>query len=128
MWIQYPNVPTLNSVEYQYLIGSDLLVKPVTSAGARASEILFLLSDCWYDVDTMKRMELVSIDGKVGSDSKITVSCYLYLCLSIFNTFSIVYCTIRTISTHFLCTHRYCILILLPSLLPSSYLLQYYVL
>ena len=39
--MQYPNVPALYSVDDQYLIGSDLLVKPVTSAGARASEIQF---------------------------------------------------------------------------------------
>lgn len=62
--MQYPRVPELYSIDDQYLIGSDLLVKPVTSAGATTSQVLFPLSDCWYDVDTMQRVELAgSSDG-----------------------------------------------------------------
>ena len=56
--MQYPNMAQLYSVDNQYLIGSDLLVKPVTSPGATTSEVLFPLSDIWYDVDTMQRMQL----------------------------------------------------------------------
>ena len=56
--MQYPNIPELYSVDNQYLIGSDLLVRPVTSAGATASEIKFPLSDCWYDVDSMQRIPM----------------------------------------------------------------------
>jgi len=58
MWMQYPNIPELYSVDNQFLIGSDLLVRPVTSAGATASEIKFPLSDCWYDVDNMQRIPM----------------------------------------------------------------------
>jgi len=57
MWMQYPKIPELYSVDDQYLIGSDLLVKPVTSAGATTSTVKFPLTDCWYDVDTMQRMQ-----------------------------------------------------------------------
>jgi alpha 1,3-glucosidase len=57
MWMQYPKLSALYSIDDQYLIGSDLLVKPVTSPGATASVIQFPVSDSWYDVDTMKRME-----------------------------------------------------------------------
>ena len=56
--MQYPKIPELYSVDDQYLVGSDLLIKPVTSAGATTSEIQFPLSDCWYDVDTMQRISL----------------------------------------------------------------------
>ena len=56
MWMQYPKIPELYPVDDQYLIGADLLVKPVTSAGATTSTIQFPMSDCWYDVDTLQRM------------------------------------------------------------------------
>lgn len=61
--MQYPDIPELYSVDDQYLIGSDLLVKPVTSAGATASQVLFPQSDCWFDVDTMQRVDLAGAPG-----------------------------------------------------------------
>jgi alpha 1,3-glucosidase len=70
MWMQYPKLQALYSTDDQYLIGSDLLVKPVTSSGATASLIQFPLSDCWYDVDTMKRMELT---GDANTAASLTV-------------------------------------------------------
>ena len=65
--MNYPQIPELYAVDDQYLIGSDLLVKPVTSAGATTSEIQFPLADCWYDVDTMQRMKLVKSGSKNAS-------------------------------------------------------------
>ena len=61
--MQYPDIPELYSVDDQYLIGSDLLVKPVTSAGATTSQVLFPQSDCWFDVDAMQRVELAGASG-----------------------------------------------------------------
>lgn len=58
--MQYPKLPEFYSVDDQYLIGSDLLVKPVTSPGAIESTIHFPSSEIWYDVDTMKRVELAT--------------------------------------------------------------------
>ncbi len=54
--MQYPHIPKLYSIDDQYLIGSDLLVKPVTSPGATSSEITFPTLDRWYDVTTMQLM------------------------------------------------------------------------
>lgn len=69
MWMEYPNIPDLYSVDDQFLIGSDLLIKPVTSAGATSSEVKFPSSHCWYDVDTMQRIPtsgaVDSVDAKV---------------------------------------------------------------
>jgi alpha 1,3-glucosidase len=62
--MEYPNIPELYSVDNQFLIGSDLLVRPVTSAGAVSSEVKFPLSDCWYDVDTMQR---IPVSGHANS-------------------------------------------------------------
>ena len=53
MWMQYPDVEELYCIDDQYLIGSDLLVKPVTSAGVTETEVKFPLQDNWYDVDSM---------------------------------------------------------------------------
>jgi alpha-glucosidase (family GH31 glycosyl hydrolase) len=62
--MEYPNIPELYSIDNQYLIGSDLLVRPVTSAGTTSSEIKFPISDCWYDVDTMLR---IPMSGDINS-------------------------------------------------------------
>ncbi|KAL7537615.1 hypothetical protein ACHAXR_007963, partial [Thalassiosira sp. AJA248-18] len=74
MWMQYPKIAELYSVDDQYLIGSDLLVKPVTSAGATTSDIQFPLSDCWYDVDTMQQMNL---KGDADSAVSMTVGSHI---------------------------------------------------
>jgi len=71
MWMQYPTIPELYSVDDQYLIGSHLLVKPVTSAGARTSTVQFPTSDCWYDVDNMRRMKLDK--GSAGNVVSLTI-------------------------------------------------------
>ena len=62
--MEYPNIPELYSVDNQFLIGSDLLVRPVTSAGSNSAEIKFPLSHYWYDVDTMQR---IPMSGDVNS-------------------------------------------------------------
>lgn len=53
MWMQYPDVIDLFGVDDQYLVGSDLLVKPVTSAGVTTTSVLFPTDDIWYDVEFM---------------------------------------------------------------------------
>jgi len=56
MWMQYPKLEGLYDIDDQYLVGSDLLVKPVTDAGATQIHVLFPLEDTWYDVDTMRKV------------------------------------------------------------------------
>jgi alpha 1,3-glucosidase len=70
MWMQYPKLPEFYSVDDQYLIGSDLLVKPVTSPGVIKSMIHFPSSESWYDVDTMKRVKSATTQS-VAVDSDI---------------------------------------------------------
>jgi mannosyl-oligosaccharide alpha-1,3-glucosidase len=53
MWMQYPKTESVFSLDNQYLIGSDLLVKPVTAEGVKESEIVFPMDHLWYDVLTM---------------------------------------------------------------------------
>lgn len=52
MWMQYPKTEALFATDDQYLIGSDLLIRPVTDAGATEAIVRFPSKDIWYDVDT----------------------------------------------------------------------------
>ena len=56
MWMQYPQIEALFGIDDQYLIGSDLLVKPVTAAGVSVSTILFPTDDIWYDAESLEIM------------------------------------------------------------------------
>lgn len=57
MWMQYPEAELLYSLDDQYLIGSDLLIKPITEPGVQQFLIHFPSRDNWYDVDTFKEMK-----------------------------------------------------------------------
>jgi len=70
MWMQYPKVESLYGLDDQYLVGSDLLVKPITDAGATRTHIIFPTTDTWYDVDTMTKVPLPPANN--GDDSNAT--------------------------------------------------------
>jgi alpha 1,3-glucosidase len=70
--MQYPETEKLFALDDQYLIGSDLLVKPVTGAGATETEVIFPTDDLWYDVVSLA---LTSSSGVPKSvESKIIPS------------------------------------------------------
>jgi alpha 1,3-glucosidase len=64
MWMQYPGIEELYSLDDQYFIGSDLLVKPITEAGVTETEVNFPSADSWYDVDTTQRISSVDNGAK----------------------------------------------------------------
>jgi alpha 1,3-glucosidase len=70
MWMEYPETEQLFSIDDQYLIGSDLLVKPVTGAGATMTQVLFPSDDLWYDVESLA---LTSSAGVPKSVEKKTI-------------------------------------------------------
>ena len=53
--MQYPKVESLFATDDQYMIGSDLLAKPVTSPGSTEVTVSFPAADCWYDARTLER-------------------------------------------------------------------------
>lgn len=57
MWMQYPEIEGLFSLEDQYMIGSDLLVKPITASGVTESDVIFPSRDIWYDAKDLVRVE-----------------------------------------------------------------------
>ena len=66
MWMEYPENEDLYDVDDQYLIGSDLLVKPITAPGITESTVLFPTKDTWYDVDSMMRVPMETFQKTVS--------------------------------------------------------------
>lgn len=52
LWFEYPTDESTFSMDDQWLVGADLVVKPVTSKGATRTEIYLPGDSAWYDVDT----------------------------------------------------------------------------
>ena len=69
--MQYPQIESLYAIDDQYMIGSSLLVKPVTSPNVVETTILFPTVDTWYDVDSL---QAVSPSGGDKEISSVTVS------------------------------------------------------
>eukprot|EP00538_Stauroneis_constricta_P000311 CAMPEP_0119563220 /NCGR_PEP_ID=MMETSP1352-20130426/22738_1 /TAXON_ID=265584 /ORGANISM="Stauroneis constricta, Strain CCMP1120" /LENGTH=1054 /DNA_ID=CAMNT_0007611769 /DNA_START=78 /DNA_END=3242 /DNA_ORIENTATION=- len=61
MWMQYPNTESLFGVDDQYMVGADLLVKPVTAPNVQETVVKFPSDDKWYDAETFA---LVSGSGQ----------------------------------------------------------------
>ena len=53
MWMEYPQADSLFAVDNQYLVGSDLLVHPVTQQGGTEVEVLFPSKDIWYESESL---------------------------------------------------------------------------
>lgn len=70
MWMQYPKTETLFAVDDQYLIGADLLVKPVTAPGVVETHVKFPTDDTWYDAETLT---VVAEAGNPGEYNEIVV-------------------------------------------------------
>jgi alpha 1,3-glucosidase len=68
MWMQYPQIEALFSTDDQYLIGSDLLVKPVTAAGVTETKVQFPSNDMWYDAES-----LILVSPKGAEPNRVTV-------------------------------------------------------
>eukprot|EP00611_Tribonema_gayanum_P025598 TRINITY_DN586_c0_g1_i2.p1 TRINITY_DN586_c0_g1~~TRINITY_DN586_c0_g1_i2.p1 ORF type:complete len:713 (-),score=185.56 TRINITY_DN586_c0_g1_i2:580-2718(-) len=57
LWIQYPADAATFAMDDQWLVGADLLAKPVTTEGASTVEVYFPGADqgtLWYDVETLE--------------------------------------------------------------------------
>lgn len=70
MWMHYPKTEGLFAIDDQYLVGSDLLVKPVTSPGVVETAVKFPTDDTWYDAESLK---VVSSSSHPGSYTEVTV-------------------------------------------------------
>jgi len=64
LWFEYPQDAETFDMDDQWLVGSDILVKPVTAPGVSSTDIYLPGNSPWYDVDTFEPFigpKLVSI-------------------------------------------------------------------
>lgn len=54
LWLAYPEMPNVEEIDQQYLLGPDVLVAPVVTKGATTVEVTFP-PGCWEDVATGRR-------------------------------------------------------------------------
>lgn len=70
--MQYPQTEGLFALDTQYLIGSDLLVKPITAPGVTETDVLFPGNDIWYDATSL---ELVSSKAPLDGVEALKIDC-----------------------------------------------------
>lgn len=68
--MQYPETESLFKIDDQYLIGSDLLVKPVTAPDVVETSVKFPSDDTWYDAESFLE---VSKQGNAAGVNIVTV-------------------------------------------------------
>jgi mannosyl-oligosaccharide alpha-1,3-glucosidase len=61
MWMEYPKTEALFAMDDQFLVGSDLLVVPVTKAGVTQVNVVFPTDHVWYDAESLDRVTDVTI-------------------------------------------------------------------
>ena len=82
MWMEYPRTEELFGLDDQYLIGADLLVKPITTENTDETTIVFPSEHFWYDVETMQKVltstkvEVNQVVSKVVSANIDTIPVY----------------------------------------------------
>ncbi|XP_031551690.1 neutral alpha-glucosidase AB-like [Actinia tenebrosa] len=55
LWVEYPKDKSTFTIDDEYLIGTDMLVKPVTTAGQTTMDVYLPGKDeYWYHLDTLK--------------------------------------------------------------------------
>jgi alpha 1,3-glucosidase len=64
LWMEYPGEPATFAIEDQWLVGSDLLVKPVTAAGVGELDVYFPGADAvWFDALTFEAVRTSAAGG-----------------------------------------------------------------
>ena len=56
LWMEYPGDAAVLTMDDQWLVGSDILVKPVTAEGGKSASVYFP-AGAWYDVVSFARVQ-----------------------------------------------------------------------
>lgn len=70
--MNYPQSDLLFALDDQYLIGTDLLVKPITAPGITELDMVFPGNDIWYDAETL---QLVSNRAPLNGYETVRINC-----------------------------------------------------
>jgi len=52
LWVEFPSSLDLFAIDDQFMVGTSLLIKPVTSAGQTTTEVILPGDEAWYDAET----------------------------------------------------------------------------
>lgn len=61
MFMEFPEDESLSTVEDQFMVGSAVLVKPITSQGATSTDVYFPHAQPWYNLKTFERVQHAGI-------------------------------------------------------------------
>ncbi|CAM9234956.1 unnamed protein product [Chrysoparadoxa australica] len=70
MWVQFPEDEKVFGIDDQWMAGSDLLIKPITTRGSTSTQVYFP-SGRWYDVSSY---ELIQPGGAAGQGQALSVN------------------------------------------------------
>jgi alpha 1,3-glucosidase len=82
MWMEYPRTEAMFGLDDQYLVGADLLVKPITTENADETTVIFPSDHLWYDVETLQQIvtpsqvEIAQVVSKVVAANIDTIPVY----------------------------------------------------
>jgi mannosyl-oligosaccharide alpha-1,3-glucosidase len=72
LWMEYPHTKELFAMDDQFLIGSDLLVVPVTKAGVKEVTVVFPADDIWYNAESLQKVKNTGTDATMKKGSTTT--------------------------------------------------------
>jgi len=68
LWVEFPDGESdLFGVDDQFMVGSSIMVKPVTSAGQTTTEVILPGEETWYDAET----HAPQVAGRVSIDTPL---------------------------------------------------------
>ena len=65
VWFDHPHVADAFAVEDQFMVGTDILVKPVTTADSTSTSVFFPASGPWYELSSLEAVH-VPVPGRLG--------------------------------------------------------------
>lgn len=68
MWVEFPTSTELFAMDDQFLVGSSILVKPVTAAGQSTTEVVLPGEEMWFDAETHQEFA----PGKVSIETPLS--------------------------------------------------------
>lgn len=63
LWMEFPKSADLFSIDDQFMVGSSLLVRPVTIADATEVDVVFPSDSLWYDAESLQKVTTTTSHG-----------------------------------------------------------------
>merc|ERR1711935_743914 len=68
LWVEFPDQMDLFAIDDQFMVGSSVLVKPVTAAGQTSTEVVLPGTEVWFDAESHQEYQpgRVSVETPLG--------------------------------------------------------------